>query len=432
MGGEIGVTSTVGEGSEFFFSLPLEAEAAAPAAPRARPDATPVAIATAGSATRIVLDEGLRGAGLRCLPEPMTAVPGEADWIVDASKLVRLGARPAGARRVIAVAAMGDPTGGQALDRRLADTLLRHPLVQSEWRPALERLVTGDAFEVPTATAERAGAGLPQFTGARVLVADDSAVNREVACEALARLGVTAATVDDGRAALAAVKAEAFDIVLMDGSMPDIDGFEATRLIRAHEAAAGGRRTPVVALTAHVVGGGAEAWRDAGMDGVLHKPFTVAKLAECLARFVSSSEAPAAPLVAAEAPAASPLESDALLDSGNLAQLEDMAGSSGREFIVRVLGLYVDHAPKALDELSAAVAATDAARVAPAAHSLKSMSLNIGAAALARRLAAIEGGARDGGDVPSADDLAGIADLLERTIAALRGHFALPPEAKAA
>jgi hypothetical protein len=60
------------------------------------------------------------------------------------------------------------------------------------------------------------------------------------------------------------------------------------------------------------------------------------------------------------------------------------------------------------------------------------MSLNIGAAALARRLAAIEGGARDGGDVPSADDLAGIADLLERTIAALRGHFALPPEAKAA
>src|SRR4051794_12041699 len=66
--------------------------------------------------------------------------------------------------------------------------------------------------------------------------------------------------------------------------------------------------------------------------------------------------APAAPLVAAEAPAASLPESDALLDSGNLAQLEDMAGSSGREFIVRLLGLYVDHAPKALDELSAAVA----------------------------------------------------------------------------
>jgi len=168
------------------------------------------------------------------------------------------------------------------------------------------------------------------------------------------------------------------------------------------------------------------------MDGVLHKPFTVAKLAECLARFVSSSEAKATPLVAVEAPAASLPDSDALLDSGNLAQLEDMAGSSGREFIVRVLGLYVDHAPKALDELSAAVAAADAARVAPAAHSLKSMRLNIGAAALARRLAAIEGGARDGGEVPSAGDLAGIAGLLERTIAALRDHFALPPEAKAA
>ncbi|HEX8165082.1 MAG TPA: ATP-binding protein [Beijerinckiaceae bacterium] len=436
MGGEIGVTSTVGEGSEFFVLLPLEADAGAASARRVGEGASPVALAVAGSATRIVLAEGLSAAGLACVVQDNLetaegdAVAVEADWIVDAAALVRLGRRPAGARRVAAIAAMGDPTGGQALDRGLADTLLRHPLVQSEWGSALDRLVAGEPFEAPSRTSAPA-ASLPQFPGARVLVADDSAVNREVACEALARLGIVPATVEDGRAAFEAVKAQEFDIVLMDGSMPDVDGFQATRLIRAHEAAAGARRTPVVALTAHVVGAGAEAWREAGMDGVLHKPFTVAKLAECLGRWVSPGAA--APANAgASAPDAPSSDDDALLDAQNLAQLEDMAGSSGRDFIARVVGLYVEHAPKALDELRAAVTAADPKRVAPAAHSLKSMSLNIGASALARRLAAIEGAAREGGEVPAAASLAPVAALLDETIAALRRHFSLPPKAEAA
>jgi signal transduction histidine kinase/CheY-like chemotaxis protein len=430
MGGEIGVTSVVGEGSEFFVLLPIEADAPAMPSSRAGEGALPVAVATQGSATRIVLAEGLAAARLACVVEGEGAIPGQADWIIAAAALVRLGARPAGARRIAAIAAMGDPTGGQALDRGLADTLLRHPLVQSEWRSTLDRLAAGGPFETPSRTSAPATTTLPQFPGARVLVADDSAVNREVACEALARLGIVPSTVEDGRAAFAAVKAQQFDIVLMDGSMPDVDGFQATRLIREYEAAAGGRRTPIVALTAHVVGAGAEAWREAGMDGVLHKPFTVAKLAECLARWVSPGAA--APAAAAATPEAPSPEHDALLDAQNLAQLEDMAGSSGREFIARVIGLYVEHAPKALDELRAAVAATDPERVAPAAHSLKSMSLNVGAAALARRLAAIEAAAREGGAVPPADALAPIGALLDETIAALRIHFALPPEAKAA
>jgi signal transduction histidine kinase/CheY-like chemotaxis protein/HPt (histidine-containing phosphotransfer) domain-containing protein len=436
MGGEIGVTSEVGVGSEFFVLLPLDADAVAAPAPRAEEGALPVVVAVAGSATRIALAEGLSAAGLPCVVEGEGTLPAEADWIADAAALVRLGARPAGARRVAAIAAMGDPTGGQALDRGLADTLLRHPLAQSEWRATLDRLATGEAFEAPSRTGAPAAA-LPQFPGARILVADDSAVNREVACEALSRLGIVPATVDDGRAAVEAVKAQEFDIVLMDGSMPDVDGFQATRLIREHEAAAGCRRTPVVALTAHVVGAGAEAWREAGMDGVLHKPFTVARLAECLARWVAPGAAPAT-MAAAAAPAPAPVapdapvsEDDALLDEQNLAQLEEMAGTSGRDFIARVVGLYVEHAPKALDELSAAIAAADPARVAPAAHSLKSMSLNIGASAIARRLAAIEAAAREGGAVPGADSLGVIAALLADTIAALRAHFALP-EAKAA
>ena len=119
------------------------------------------------------------------------------------------------------------------------------------------------------------GDALPRFPHARVLVADDSAVNVEVAIEALARCGVTdVITVGDGAQALAASAAGHFDLILMDGSMPVLDGFEATRAIRRREAETGAARLPIVAMTAHVIGDGALAWQEADMDGTLAKPFT--------------------------------------------------------------------------------------------------------------------------------------------------------------
>jgi hypothetical protein len=133
----------------------------------------------------------------------------------------------------------------------------------------------------------------------------------------------------------------------------------------AREAERGLARTPVLALTAHVVGAGAEAWREAGMDGVVHKPFTVLRLAEALAAHlppadpaaarepegrVSEVRAPSAQAPAIPARAPGPAE-EPLLDPGIVDQLEGMAATSGRDFIHRVVGLYVDHAPRALDEL---------------------------------------------------------------------------------
>jgi CheY-like chemotaxis protein len=119
---------------------------------------------------------------------------------------------------------------------------------------------------------------LPQFPGKKLLVADDNPMNREVAATALLRFGVEIDLVEDGVQALAAIGRQTYDLVLMDCSMPEMDGFEATRRVRAMEAQPGAARLPIVALTAHVVGSGAEAWRDAGMDGVLHKPFTMRDL----------------------------------------------------------------------------------------------------------------------------------------------------------
>ncbi len=75
---------------------------------------------------------------------------------------------------------------------------------------------------------------------------------------------------------------QGFDLILMDGSMPYMDGYDAAREIRRRLEAVGRPPVPIVALTAHVVGKAAETWREAGMDAVLHKPFTLASLAAAL------------------------------------------------------------------------------------------------------------------------------------------------------
>ncbi|WP_410825857.1 response regulator, partial [Methylobacterium sp. sgz302003] len=261
------------------------------------------------------------------------------------------------------------------------------------------------------------------YAGARVLVADDSPVNREVAVEALTRCGVTRIlTVENGAEAVAAAEAGGLDLILMDGSMPVLDGFDAARAIRAREAGTGARRVPIVALTAHVIGEGAEAWRAAGMDGVLAKPFTLADLARTLAGVLEPGSASAA----ADVPIDAPLDAPSLLDPGTLASLDEMAQASGTAFIERLLRLFREHAPQSLETL---IAAGDAPAAARAAHGLKSMSLNVGAGALAGALAAIERAARTEDAMPDAAALAPLRDLLAETIAALETHFRALPRA---
>nr|WP_312892299.1 ATP-binding protein [Methylobacterium sp. DB0501] len=422
MGGNIGVESEVGTGSTFWAEIPLEV--LAPAEPvRREPGIVPaVVIRVSGPATAAALADGAAAAGFA----PAEAGEG-AHHLVEAADLARAGHRPAGAGRVLALAPMGDPSGATVLSSGLADALLRWPLAQGEWRPALAALAAGGTFAGIGAEAGPV-ASLPRFPAARVLVADDNPVNREVAVEALGRLGVTrVTTVEDGYRALEATREGTFDLILMDGSMPVLDGFDAARAIRQWEAAERCKRTHIVAATAHVVGTAAEAWRAAGMDGVLAKPFTLTDLARTLAAALGeagTAQDPSPEVLEPDAPAA---ESGAsLLDPDTLAGLAEMAEGSGSAFVERVLGLFSAHAP---DGLAALHAAGDAEAAGRAAHGLKSMSLNVGAAALAGRLRAIEHAARVEGRVPDKAALAPLDGLLSATIAALHGHFGLPAPA---
>ncbi|GJE44102.1 hypothetical protein AEGHOMDF_3288 [Methylobacterium soli] len=161
------------------------------------------------------------------------------------------------------------------------------------------------------------------------------------------------------------------------------------------------------------------------MDGVLVKPFTLADLARMLAATLPDHAGARAPVpdgAPEEAPAAGATDVR-LLDPDTLASLSEIAAQSGTPFIERLLRLFRDHGPTALDALEAATEAGDAPAVASAAHGLKSMSVNVGAQALGHALARIERQARLDGICPEAGLLAGLRPLLADTQAALQSHF---------
>ncbi len=192
--------------------------------------------------------------------------------------------------------------------------------------------------------------------------------------------------------------------------MPVMDGFTAAKTIRKHDLKMGRRRTPIIALTAHVLADAVEAARDADMDGILPKPFTLTQLADLLQQYVAG-EAPTT--VEPPEPQAN---SEGLLDGEVIEGLLSL-GDGG--FLTRIVDLYRQQAPVALSALRDAVALADQPAIARAAHSLKSMSANIGAQVLVERLRPIEIAARDGSFVESPNDCEAVDALLTATIGQL-------------
>lgn len=121
---------------------------------------------------------------------------------------------------------------------------------------------------------------------ASILVVEDCEINQQVAEQMLIAMGYNAFTAENGLEALVMMGQQTFDAILMDCQMPKMDGYEATRAIRRNEAAAGGKHTPIIALTAHALVDDAAICRAAGMDDYISKPYTGEILAATLKRWV--------------------------------------------------------------------------------------------------------------------------------------------------
>ena len=394
MGGQWNLESTEGVGSSFGFTAALPAAGEPPALPAFNDDWA-ISVSGPGGQTAGAIRLYAGALGVR------VAEPGQAC-------AVRVVARgPDG----VSLSFAGDETA----------FTLSAPLRRADLIQALTRMHAGDA---PVAEGDVTGGGQEAcFPGARVLVVDDSEVNREVAAQALEQLGVDVAFAEDGLEAVETLRGAAFDLVLMDGSMPRMDGFEATARIREEEQTTGRPRAVILALTAHVIGTAAEAWRNAGMDGVIHKPFTMQDLSRALqlhcARYMTAPgpDAAAAPSPT-EAPAEAAASLDSLFDPAVREDLARMASAGKADFVARIQALYAEHAPERMADLAAAWQAEDAEAVARAAHALKSMSLSLGARAVAEATSMIEASARGGLLAPGA--LERLQGLLTDTLAALR------------
>jgi two-component system sensor histidine kinase/response regulator len=288
MGGRIGVDDLDGAGSRFWVELPLLSGDAAPA-PAAAPavpafDGRRAVVLCASRATRLAADAELRAAGFEVAVADTAAVgldhlaaTGGTDLLVldvRVPDLDMLGMRLAGAALNTvprAVLVLAPTTERQALPAMFATgaTWLPGPLLRRPLRETLERVFRADGEREPFDPIEALGS-------LRILAADDYPANLRIVARVLEKRGHTVETVTTGAAAAAAVLASHYDLVLMDCRMPEMDGYDATALIRAREG--GRRRTPIIALTANDSDDDRQRCVDVGMDAFVAKPLRPAEL----------------------------------------------------------------------------------------------------------------------------------------------------------
>ena len=314
MGGQIGVTSRVGEGSIFSFTLPL-------ALPEGQSERRP-AVELAGAHVLVVDDHpvnrrvlaeqlgrwGMRVACATSADEGLFALRGAAAAndpfqvaVIDHQMPDRDGealARDIQADATIrAVGLIMLSSVGRASDRaRLREmgftSYLLKPARQSQLMDAV--CLAWAAFASASGTPLRASQPAPAesttaaatLANPRVLVVDDNPVNQRLAQFMLQKLGCRVDIVGDGREALTTLQQIRYDVVFMDCQMPEMDGYQATIAIRAFESPLG-RHTPIVAMTANAMDGDREQCLAVGMDDYVSKPVTAAAVASALHRWAT-------------------------------------------------------------------------------------------------------------------------------------------------
>jgi signal transduction histidine kinase/DNA-binding response OmpR family regulator/HPt (histidine-containing phosphotransfer) domain-containing protein len=255
----------------------------------------------------------------------------------------------------------------------------------------------------------------------KVLVAEDNAVNRKLASSILQRAGHNAILVTNGQEAVEAVERERFDVVLMDIQMPVMGGFEATRLIRELQAGSG-RRTPIIAVTAHAMKGHREACFEAGMDGFVPKPIQSAKLLEMLDRLGTGSMPAMSETATADGGESEALDEVALGESEALDEVALMKLIGGdRKLAGELAELFLEDLEPRVTEITAAVTQRDADRLRAGAHALSGSAGSLKAGIVSAAAGVLEAMGRSGelGGVQGA-----LADL-NSALASLRPRLVL-------
>ncbi len=235
-----------------------------------------------------------------------------------------------------------------------------------------------------------------KYSGMKVLLAEDNLVNQEVMREYASALGCQIAVADNGREAVDLFSKGAFDIVLMDCQMPEMDGLTACRKIRDLERSRNSHRTPVVAVTANAYESDRLMCMEAEMDDVLTKPCKLSDIAATLDRWGSHTDSQQANGKNGQPTSTECNLEDQVFDPSPIQSMEECSTGAA----VRLVDLYLSTAPKLVRQILTSIADKDRNAVGTAAHSLKSSSASIGAMRMAQLAKRIETAAREKTAIP--------------------------------
>lgn len=427
MGGRIGADSVAGEGSTFWFELPLRPDGAAVPRPDADLSAARVALVGLSGRAREIAMRYLAAGGI-AEPRVLDGLDGAARdtadlWLID---IAAPGLTPETLDEIGGTAALAARRADLAdLDPALkgrAKALVTYPLSRATlWRAAAIALGLEEPDAADADTREDLAFAPPPLDEARaaraaILVAEDNATNQVVIRQLLGRMGFACEIAENGRVALGMLDRDAHALLLSDFNMPEMDGFELARILRAEERDKGLERLPILALTADAIAGTEDACVEAGMDGYLTKPIDSRKLGAALADFAPQAlplrraapedEAPAAdePGPNGAAPDWDPDIFDVDTLAASFGGLDDEAKALIRSASDAWTGKVAD--------IETALADGDAKRARDVAHALKGASLSVGA----RRLGRLAADIQDALDDDDPDTAAIMAEVLAPTL----------------
>jgi PAS domain S-box-containing protein len=401
MGGTIGAESVAGEGSLFTFTMAFKRGEAAAAAAPTNLAGLRVLVADDSDSNQEIVQHYLTawgavadavGGGLPALAALRQAAMEGRPYQVLITDLVMPDLDGFGLARAI----QDDSSVAQtqlvlltAFDERgraeqaLAGgftTYLTKPVRQAQLRDAVTQCL-GEAgrggIEAQPIVVRQQPAPAPRDQ--RVLLVEDHPVNRLLAIRQLENLGLLVHVAGNGYEALEAIeKAERpYALILMDCQMPELDGFAATRAIRAIEGSHR-TRTPIVAMTANAMQGDREACLTAGMDDYLSKPVRSADLRRVIEHWLTVPTD------------ITPSDSNAPLDLATLESLRELEAADRPDLLSELVDVFLEDAHEQMSLLRIAIASSDTSAIERAAHRLRGGSANLGASALAARCAELE------------------------------------------
>jgi len=410
MGGSIGVESEAGQGSTFWFEIPLLKVQGDMPTREADLTGARVLLVTADARLRQRLAmllpnwgmrlttaentqdalERLRQATAQGEPWTYSAVLADLGTIRStALSLARNLERTALYGKVRLLYLRSDDTTSVELPAGASVVPRGSP--DADLRAALSGAQLGNSEPLATRNPTSAGSDMTQQAMPRILLVEDNPVNLMVAQRLLQVIGMECETAGNGQVALEKLQATAYDLVLMDCQMPVLDGYAATRRWREHEhASRAAQRLPIIAMTANAMAGDRQKCLDAGMDDYLAKPVTRGELERCIGRW-RGVKMPVEAVPQARPAQAGPAQPPVL----NASVLDDLREVLGSE-VDKIIALYLEDAPRLIAQLERAVVGNDPIALRVAAHTLKSSSANVGATTLSEAARDLEHGARDG------------------------------------